>query len=859
MPSKIPPGSLLNRLLAGKYRILREIGAGGMAAVFEARHEELGKRVAVKVLYEEMSASSALVERFMREARAAAAIESPFICQVHDVGRLPEGRPFLVMDFLQGESLYDRLQRVGRLEVADVARFMAQVARGLAKAHERNILHRDLKPENIFLACDEEGGENAKILDFGLARIYSPLGQSKETRLTRDGTIFGTPPFMSPEQVRGDSNVDHRADLWSLACVAFECLTGRGLWDTSRGVAMVLAQIAASPLPVPTAIRPELPAGVDAFFSRALARDPELRFQDAREFARGLASALDQDAPSSALFPVLSASSAARISERDAQSDTIPAPKPVPSVAVSLPLRRPSPPNGTLTSIERDSVRPLSRPSRLKAGAASLAALTLISTAAFVGYRVLRSRVAPPLDAFPSTVVVAAPQSSTTIAPPAGADSARPDLALAPESPDWVAALNQGQQAIAAGDAPAALRAFEHAVELNNGGATRMMRDNLHLAASSHGSCTLRGLGRPRPPDSRSHAHHGPALWHEGRWLATWTEDGHSSAAPGLLGARLDRSLWATAPSELTSQPTSASDDRLIALQQGAAVLISDAGTEPGAKLTRLDSEGRASSPSSVAEGRTSASNSSIAMSPQGDVWIAFADDPDRISSNIYARPLDNTLASTTGASQLTRFAGVHGPVGPRALAPVLAFASEHLVIAYKLERGRQNDIMFQTVLLSDPRLLSGVETGSKPRQDLAVGSLRRLTQTQLRVDAPEMGCGAGVCYVGWRGQPRGTNVLAVDAATGDVLWRAVTSPQGTQIAVGSDPAGHGVVAWYEGTRLRVASLSKEGMGAASVLARVSGDHARPSLAWGEGAWLLAWTSFEAGHTEVYAARVQCP
>jgi len=133
-----------------------------MAVVFEARHVEIGKRVAVKVLAQDLAASTSLVERFIREARAAAAIDSPFICAVHDVDRLADGRPFLVLDFLQGESLFARMNKVPRFDPPDAVRIFSQVARGLAKAHEAGVIHRDLKPENVFLARDDEGEEIAR-------------------------------------------------------------------------------------------------------------------------------------------------------------------------------------------------------------------------------------------------------------------------------------------------------------------------------------------------------------------------------------------------------------------------------------------------------------------------------------------------------------------------------------------------------------------------------------------------------------------------------------------------------------------------------------------------------------------------
>src|ERR1700734_2090335 len=272
----------IGTLLVGKYRVNRELGRGGMAAVYEAENISIGKRVAVKVLAAELSNSAIVIERFVREARAAASVKSPYIVEVYDSGRLEDGRPFIAMELLEGESLYDRMARVRLIDATTTVRIIGQVAKGLMKAHAIGIVHRDLKHENIHLCKGEDGEEIAKILDFGLAKFYAPVTPDEKTaRLTREGAVFGTPAYMSPEQVKGQGTVDHRADLWALGCMAFECLTGRPVWNTEQGVAMTFAAIAASALPVPSALRPDLPATFDAWFAKCLKRDPAQRFQTA--------------------------------------------------------------------------------------------------------------------------------------------------------------------------------------------------------------------------------------------------------------------------------------------------------------------------------------------------------------------------------------------------------------------------------------------------------------------------------------------------------------------------------------------------------------------------------------------------
>src|SRR5262249_44006991 len=265
--TKIPVGTVL----AGKYRVTRELGRGGMAAVYQAENVDIGKKVAVKVLAQELTTSAVVVERFLREARAAAAIRSPYICDVYDSGKLEDGRPFLVLELLEGESLYERMTKVRWFDSDTTLSIVSQTCRGLTKAHAASIVHRDLKPENIFLTKDEEGAIQAKILDFGLAKFYAPMapGAQKQARLTREGAVFGTPAYMTPEQVRGQGAVDHRADLWALACITYECLTGRTVWSTEQGVAMTFAQIANAPIPSPQKLRPDLPPAFGEWFRKA--------------------------------------------------------------------------------------------------------------------------------------------------------------------------------------------------------------------------------------------------------------------------------------------------------------------------------------------------------------------------------------------------------------------------------------------------------------------------------------------------------------------------------------------------------------------------------------------------------------
>jgi eukaryotic-like serine/threonine-protein kinase len=266
-------------IIAGKYRLERAIAQGGMGSVWAAFDTQLEVAVAVKFMAPALAGSPELVGRFEREAKAAAQLRSPHVVQVFEHG-VDGGTPFMVMERLEGEDLGARLKRVGRLSLWEAAVILEQVSKALRKAHDAGIVHRDLKPGNIFLARHDED-EIVKVLDFGIAKSAQPAAPGEGTRT---GVIMGSPSYMSPEQVRSAKGVDHRSDLWSLGLVMFRMVTGKMAF-TGETEADVIIKLCSDPVPVPSRIVPDLPPEVDAFFARALQRDPAERFQSAREMA----------------------------------------------------------------------------------------------------------------------------------------------------------------------------------------------------------------------------------------------------------------------------------------------------------------------------------------------------------------------------------------------------------------------------------------------------------------------------------------------------------------------------------------------------------------------------------------------
>jgi serine/threonine protein kinase len=282
-------------LVAGKYRLTELLGRGGMGSVWAGVHTTLGTRVAVKFIDAEHVDSYEARQRFENEARAAAALRSKHVVEVYDHGVMEDGRPFIVMEFLDGEPLDRRLDRLGRLPAKDTARIIGMVCKALAKAHAVGIVHRDLKPENVFLVWDDEDGADvAKVVDFGIAKFTDSASVSSSA--TRTGSVLGTPYYMSPEQARGLRSVDFRSDLWSVGVIAFRCMTGRLPFE-GEAVGDVLVKLCTAPIPMPSSYVPDLPPGFDSWLVRALGREPEARFQSANELGRSLGVVCGLTAP----------------------------------------------------------------------------------------------------------------------------------------------------------------------------------------------------------------------------------------------------------------------------------------------------------------------------------------------------------------------------------------------------------------------------------------------------------------------------------------------------------------------------------------------------------------------------------
>ena len=280
----LPP----ERVVAGRYRLGRLLGEGGMGAVYEAEHVGLGATVAVKLLTDRFVDDPDAVERFRREARAAAAVRHPNVVNVTDTGTDEEGAPFLVMELLEGESLNSVLKRRRRLPPEVAVAIACEVLAGLGAAHARGIVHRDLKPGNVFLAVDPDGVQRVKLLDFGISKF---LGAASE--LTSEGAIIGTPHYMPPEQIRGRRDLDARVDLYAVGVLLYRMLSGRLPFEGASPQQLYEAIVVGRRKPL-RAVCPELPEALADVVERALHPEPSKRFQQAEEMIAALRDAMPE-------------------------------------------------------------------------------------------------------------------------------------------------------------------------------------------------------------------------------------------------------------------------------------------------------------------------------------------------------------------------------------------------------------------------------------------------------------------------------------------------------------------------------------------------------------------------------------
>lgn len=881
--SKIPVGTVL----VGKYRVSREIGRGGMAAVYEAEHLALEKRVAIKVLAAELTASKVVSERFFREARAAASIKSPHIVDVYDTGRLEDGRPFIVMELLEGESLYDRMARVRLMEARDVVKIITDCAKGLLKAHAVGIVHRDLKPENIFLFHNEDGEEMAKILDFGLAKFYAPMKTDEKTaRLTREGAVFGTPAYMSPEQVKGQGSVDHRSDLWALGCMTYECLTGRPVWNMDQGVAMTFAAIATEGLPTPTVFRPDLPPSFDAWFRRALERDPDRRFSSAKELADALAvaigapSAIMSDislprlpvelreqandlwgpqssrpnmtpSPISARIPAAPGSSPMPLSgagsppSSDEQGRRMRLEEPAPSTAQNLPSRVPPAPPLPAAAYQQSpsgsSLKPL---------------IAVLGTLLVVGGGAAAYFVAQP----PAVKTLASASASASASSAPTTAHGIPKTPETPEDqPPWATILADGQKALASGDVAGAGKKFKEATAAGAGPVGKSFEEALKTASAGKGSCRLTAFGHPR---LKAKGNAGRPFVAQGAsgLLYAWTDEHEQAGQAHVYSVQMDESAKVTSNiRDLTPEAEGAARPILVPLGGKTALFFADEkGKSPGVFARWLDSDGRIAGESMKLGGTKAQTFNPWVTASKAAVFVLWEQEgSDR--SDLFLRRLSPELALDGPEVRLTDLAessgtqaGAHHPTG--------AVAGNTLFVGFRFDEGMKKSIGRFKVPAAASDLGAGVTSAGGRRNHVVGDDLLRLAEGA--VEAPSIACGNEGCFVVWHqdGTDAGAYAALLDGTSGKMLWHKKFAKKGGHPNLAVSAEGNVSTVFFDDGQVLLAALTRDGVGVPSSFAKVAAGLYRPVLAPGKGRgdWLVAWLDAEAGHTEAFVAKLAC-
>ena len=280
----LKPGDVVD----GRYRIEAYLGGGGMASVYRATHVVLEQSVAIKIVSAVVREVPGIAQRFIREARAATQLKGAHVARVHDVGTMPDGAPYMVMEYLEGKDLGEVLEQGKKCSVDEAVDFVLQACEALAEVHGLGIVHRDLKPANLFLTVGADGLPCVKLIDFGISRVDSPLSPKDGFVLTHPEAVMGSPRYMSPEQMESATKADVRSDIWGLGAVLYELLVGDAPYD-GETVLDIYAATMKGPPPAPSTVRKDVPRGLDEVILKCLTADPAQRHADVAELALALA------------------------------------------------------------------------------------------------------------------------------------------------------------------------------------------------------------------------------------------------------------------------------------------------------------------------------------------------------------------------------------------------------------------------------------------------------------------------------------------------------------------------------------------------------------------------------------------
>jgi serine/threonine-protein kinase len=430
-------------VVSAKYRVERVLGAGGMGVVLAAQHLELGQPVAIKFLNAQYAHHTEVVARFLREARAAAAVRSEHVAKVLDVARTEAGVPYIVMEHLDGADLDQVVRARGPLPVADAVDYLLQACEAVAEAHAARIVHRDLKPGNLFLTRRADGSPLVKVLDFGMSKVVAAEGAPHDGSLTSPAAMLGSPWYMSPEQVKASKYVDHRTDVWALGVILYRLTTGGQPFEAETLSSCLVKIVTDPPIP-PRARRPDLPEQLQAVILRSLEKDVDRRLQNVAELAWALLPFAPEGSRISVerIVRVLLGSDV--LTEKTLPlSAAASAPLPVASAAPAPVPAAPVPPEPSTAATVARAPAPVARPASrwpLAAGAVLLFLAGIVFVAARISAAShvepsLAASVAPPLAATPLSEATAPTPAPTPAEPPplpSAAEPAPPPTATSP-------------------------------------------------------------------------------------------------------------------------------------------------------------------------------------------------------------------------------------------------------------------------------------------------------------------------------------------------------------------------------------------------------------------------------------------
>ncbi len=491
------------------------------------------------------------------------------------------------------------------------------------------------------------------------------------------------------------------------------------------------------------------------------------------------------------------------------------------------------------------------RASRVVASAVAITASLIAGW--FVYARVIRPVVlAPPATSKAASVFVA---NSVPVPRPATSPPASP----APEPPKWMGLVEQGQQLLASGDAEGAVHKFKEAVDMGAAPLAKSFLDQAKVGAAATGPCKLVGLSHPRLGYGGGVGRPAVAVTSKGAVVA-WTDDHERPGHDHVYSVLVDAAGRPTsAVRDLTPEADYAMRPALLAVEDRVVLLFWDkSGREPGVRVRWLDTDGRIGGMSAViGAAKAGLFWPAIDRAPDGGFWVAWQDSPDKEGEDIFLRRLDSELKPVNGEVRATDYEPEKGKA-PRVSVPSVAVSSTNLFVAYALERDRQHVIERMRLPLASPDLQTGLQPGTKGSREL--GDVAVVNEDRVGGEYPSLACTKDACFLVWHEVDRGAQAALIDPAKGTILWRKRFDARGGHPAVSSTVDGLAEVAFYENGRVRLAAISRDGVGPMTTFAKVTGDQPRPWLAPGrsQGEWYVAWLDVEGGHTEAFSARLQC-